>query len=51
MSTETIVEVEETLSGRFVQRERLLEIADRCPVHRTLTSEVKIRSRLGAAEA
>ena len=24
------------------QRRRLVEIADRCPVHRTLTSEVKI---------
>ncbi|MGI9419100.1 MAG: bifunctional alpha/beta hydrolase/OsmC family protein [Geminicoccaceae bacterium] len=29
------------------QRARLLEIADKCPVHRTLTGEVKIRSRLG----
>jgi putative redox protein len=28
------------------QRARLLEIAARCPVHRTLTSEVAIRSRL-----
>ena len=28
------------------QRERLLEIADRCPVHRTLHSEVRIVSRL-----
>jgi putative redox protein len=28
------------------QRARLLEIADRCPVHRTLTSEISIRSRL-----
>jgi uncharacterized OsmC-like protein len=28
------------------QRARLLEIADRCPVHRTLTSEIDIRSRL-----
>jgi putative redox protein len=27
-------------------RQRLLEIADRCPVHRTLTSEVKIRTAL-----
>jgi uncharacterized OsmC-like protein/alpha/beta superfamily hydrolase len=27
-------------------RQRLLEIADKCPVHRTLTSEVKIRTRL-----
>ncbi len=28
------------------QRARLLEIAERCPVHRTLTSEINIRSRL-----
>ena len=28
------------------QRQRLLEIADRCPVHHTLHSEVKIDSRL-----
>jgi len=28
------------------QRARLLEIADRCPVHRTLTSEIKVRSHL-----
>ena len=28
------------------QRSRLLEIANRCPVHRTLTSEIKIRSLL-----
>lgn len=28
------------------QRARLLEIADRCPVHRTLTQEIKIRSTL-----
>ncbi len=27
------------------QRERLMEIADRCPVHRTLTSEIVIRTR------
>jgi len=26
------------------QRERLREIADKCPVHRTLTSEVDIRT-------
>ena len=29
------------------QRERLFEIAGKCPVHRTLTSETVIRSRLG----
>ena len=28
------------------QRARLLEIADKCPVHRTLTSEVEIQTRL-----
>jgi uncharacterized OsmC-like protein len=28
------------------QRARLLEIADKCPVHRTLTSEVEIKTRL-----
>ena len=28
------------------QRARLLAIAERCPVHRTLTSEVTIRTRL-----
>jgi putative redox protein len=27
------------------QRKRLMEIADKCPVHRTLTSEVRILSR------
>ncbi len=26
-------------------RQRLLEIADKCPVHRTLTSEIKIRTK------
>ena len=30
------------------QRQRLLEIADKCPVHRTLESEVKIRTELSA---
>lgn len=28
------------------QRARLLEIADKCPVHRTLTSSVDVRTRL-----
>ncbi len=31
------------------QRERMLEIADRCPVHRTLHGEVKVRSKLVTA--
>jgi putative redox protein len=30
------------------ERARLMEIADKCPVHRTLTHEIKIRSRLAA---
>jgi len=35
-----------TLAGNLndEQRKRLLEIADKCPVHRTLTSEVEIRT-------
>jgi putative redox protein len=42
------IERELVLSGRLddTQRARLAEIADMCPVHRTLTSEVKIRTRL-----
>jgi putative redox protein len=37
-----------TLEGNLddAQRARLLEIAERCPVHRTLVSEIDIRSRL-----
>jgi putative redox protein len=36
-----------TLEGELdaAQRAKLLEIADKCPVHRTLTSEVEIRTR------
>ncbi|MCB8944969.1 MAG: OsmC family protein [Ardenticatenaceae bacterium] len=33
------------------QKARLAEIADRCPVHRTLTSETKIRTKLVEAIA
>lgn len=33
------------------QRARLLEIAHRCPVHRTLKAEIEIRSRLEDASA
>jgi uncharacterized OsmC-like protein len=33
------------------QRARLLEIANKCPVHRTLTSEIDIRTRLVGAGA
>src|SRR5262249_52286480 len=39
-----------TLEGQLdeAQRARLLEIADKCPVHRTLTSEVEIRTALAS---
>jgi putative redox protein len=42
------IERELVLSGRLndEQRVKLVEIADKCPVHRTLTSEIKIRTRL-----
>ena len=42
------MEREITLEGSLdeTQRARLLEIAERCPVHRTLVSEIDIRSRL-----
>jgi putative redox protein len=37
-----------SLSGLLTdqQRDKLLEIANKCPVHRTLTSEIKIESWL-----
>ena len=42
------IRVELTLTGALTeeQRARLLDIANRCPVHRTLTSEIRIISRL-----
>ena len=42
------IELELQLAGALdgEQRARLLEIADKCPVHRTLTSEIIIRSLL-----
>jgi len=42
------IDREITLDGDLddEQRARLMEIADRCPVHRTLVSEISIRSRL-----
>ena len=41
-----------TLEGDLdaAQRARLMEIADKCPVHRTLTSEVDIRTSEEAAK-
>jgi len=43
-----VIEREITLEGDLdpEQRQRLLEIADRCPVHRTLHEPVVVRSRL-----
>jgi putative redox protein len=37
-----VITFEGDLDGE--QRARLLEIADKCPVHRTLTSEIDIRT-------
>ena len=44
------IEREITLEGTLddTQRARLLEIAEKCPVHRTLVSEIDIRTRLAA---
>ena len=41
------IQGELTLEGDLdgAQRERLMEIAHRCPVHRTMTTETKIRLR------
>ena len=41
-----------TLEGDITreQRERMVEIADRCPVHRTLHGEIKVRTRLKEIE-
>lgn len=40
-----VVEIEGNLDE--AQRKRLLEIADRCPVHRTLENEIRIETRQG----
>jgi len=42
------IESEITVAGDLTpeQRARLLEIAHKCPVHRTLTSEINIRTTL-----
>ena len=41
-----------TLDGDLsdAQRQRMLEIADRCPVHKTLHSETRVRTSLEAPE-
>jgi putative redox protein len=33
------------------QRQRLLEIADKCPVHRTLTSDIRIETSVDPVQA
>ncbi len=43
-SIEREIEIEGPLDGE--QRQRLLEIADRCPVHRTLHSEIIVKTAL-----
>jgi putative redox protein len=40
------IELEGALTDE--QKVRLMQIADRCPVHRTLTSEIEIRTRPAA---
>jgi len=46
--TITSIEMEVSFAGDLSeqQRERLLEIANKCPVHRTLTSRIQIRGTL-----
>lgn len=48
-----LIEKEVNVTGDLSaeQRARLLEIADRCPVHRTLTGQVRIRSNAAAPTA
>lgn len=47
-----VIDKELELHGNLTeeQRERLFEVAARCPVHRTLLNEIKIRSVLAAEE-
>ena len=47
----TEIQREISLSGELSdeQRDKLLEIANKCPVHRTLEHEIKVRSRLSIA--
>jgi putative redox protein len=47
------IDVEISLIGDLTesQRQRLMQIADHCPVHRTLLGEIQIRMSLGAPGA
>ncbi|MCS6780787.1 MAG: OsmC family protein [Geminicoccaceae bacterium] len=44
---ERVIEIEGPLDA--TTRQRLLEIADRCPVHRTLEGEIRIETRLAGS--
>jgi putative redox protein len=44
---ERVIEIEGPLDA--ATRQRLLELADRCPVHRTLTGEIVIETRLAGS--
>ena len=46
------IDAEITLIGDLSesQRQRLMEIAERCPVHRTLLGEIQIRMSLGGVD-
>jgi putative redox protein len=46
-----VVEIEFTGTLTSEQRSKLMEIALKCPVHRTLTSEIQIQVREKAAQA
>ena len=47
------IDVEISLIGNLSdsQRQRLMEVADHCPVHRTLLGEIQIRMTLSAPSA
>lgn len=47
----TRIQREVTVEGPLddAQKQRLLEIANRCPVHRTLTAEIKVDTTLAAS--
>lgn len=51
-STIDLIEVDIDFEGDLDpdQRNRLLEISERCPVHRTLTGDIRIVSNLGILE-
>lgn len=47
-----LIEVDINFEGNLdaAQRKRLLEISERCPVHRTLTGDIRIVSNMGIPE-